>query len=618
MFSNFIYFLVALIIYTTAGLFEDTASFAGGVLFSSLMVNILFVLICQNAFRYVERKKDQLSFAKLDQVVNRYITRLSVLALVVFALNIYGFRIHLYLQGMALFEMMPTLGALLFLALFLFYLVVIWDASYRIQKSFISSQISKKEYILSNISFSLPALMPWFCLSIVADILGLLPWEPVSSLLNTSLGEFVYIALFLVAIAIFGPVLIKRLWHCKPLDDDEAKKKLEVVCRRAGLKYADILKWDLFGGHMITAGVMGLLGRYRYILVTPALLNALDDDQIEAVMLHEIGHVQRHHMLFYLLFFAGFIICSFFFFEPIGLMLYILPVYSMFKFIGIDQGTAHSILTAFTLITFFILYFRFVFGFYMRHFERQADLHIYQYKQDATPLITTFYKIAAYSRQAMEKPNWHHFSIAERVDFLEKCQKFPKLISVHHQNVKRLIALYFAGIIIASSFGYTINYGAAKEPFNDYVTKQFLFQQLDLHPENSDLYVLVGDYFYSRENFKKAIDSYENVLRVDPDNVHALNNLSMLFSTCRDEFFRNSERAKNLAQRALALKKEAFVWDTYAEALFANQEIAKAVAASKEAARIATDKRAFYESQVLRFEQAQGLNTSDSNGYPNG
>ncbi|MFN2437435.1 MAG: M48 family metalloprotease, partial [Desulfotignum sp.] len=89
-----------------------------------------------------------------------------------------------------------------------------------------------------------------------------------------------------------------------------ARSKIEAVCEKAGLRYADILKWDLFAGAMITAGVMGLVGRYRYILVTPALVQSLDDQEMEAVMLHEIGHVHHHHMLFYLFFFAGFIACN--------------------------------------------------------------------------------------------------------------------------------------------------------------------------------------------------------------------------------------------------------------------------------------------------------------------
>ncbi len=603
MFSNFLYFLIALVIYTTAGLFEDTTSFSGGVIVSSLFLNIVFVLVCQAAFKQLKKKIGHNSFDVVDNLVNKYISRLSILALIVFALNIYGFRLHLYLKGIGVFDFFPTLGALLFLSLFLFYLVVIWDASYKIQKSAFSGQISKQQYIVSNISFSLPALFPWFCLSIIADMMALIPYPPLQAVLATPAGEMTYIALFIVAIAIFGPVLIKRLWHCRPLEEGQEKKRLETICQNAGLGYSDILKWELFGGHMITAGVMGLVPRFRYILVTPALLNALNDAEIEAVMLHEIGHVQKHHMLFYLLFFAGFIACNFVFFEPIGLLLYILPVYGLFQFIGIDQGTAHSILSSLTLIVLFILYFRLIFGLYMRNFERQADLHIYHFKNNAQAMISTFYKIASYSRQSMEKPNWHHYSIGQRVRFLEHCQVRPKMIDKHHTKVKKLVSVYAIAVLFLFSCGYTLNYGWAKVPFYQFIEKNFLIQQLNLHPENSDIYVHVGDYFYSRENYQKAIDSYENVLRVDPENIHALNNLSWLFSTCPVMTFRDNQQALVLARKALTIKRESFILDTYAEALLVNKDIPNAIVAASEALALAKDKKNYYKSQIDRLEK---------------
>lgn len=615
MFSNFLYFLIALIIYTTAGLFEDTTAFEGGVLTDAFLVNLVFVLICHGVFKRIERKIGQVSLNMIDRQVSRSTARLSILALVVFAVDIYGFRLHLYLSGVTVFEIFPTLGALLFLSLFLAYLAIIWGASYSVQRAVFNGVVSKKEFVLSNISFSLPALFPWFILSLTADLLAMVEWAPLKKFLSTMAGELTYIGVFVAAIAVFAPVLIKRLWHCKPLDDPAVKRKLEAICHKTGLKYADILKWDLFGGHMITAGVMGLVGRFRYILVTPALLNSLNDEQIEAVMLHEIGHVQKHHMLFYLLFFAGFIVCSVLFFEPLGLLLYILPVYGIFQFIGIDQFTAHSIMSSLVLIILFILYFRLVFGLYMRNFERQADLHIFNFKSDAIPMITTFYRIAAYSRQAMDKPNWHHFSIGQRIRFLEKCQAFPQLINRHHAKVKKMILYYFVTAIAICLMGYSINYGFAKEPFHDYVNKTWLFQQLDLHPENSDLYAMVGDHYFSREEFKKAIDAYENVLRVDPVNFRALNNLSMLFSTCTDEAYRNGPRAVELARKALLQDNGSIAWDTYAEALAFNKDYILAVTASEKALELATERKKFYQEQLIRFEKlAASAKASQADG----
>ena len=66
--------------------------------------------------------------------------------------------------------------------------------------------------------------------------------------------------------------------------------------------YANILYWPIFGGRMITAGVMGLIKKFRYILVTNGLLQMLEPEEIDAVIAHEIGHIKKQHLLFYLLF----------------------------------------------------------------------------------------------------------------------------------------------------------------------------------------------------------------------------------------------------------------------------------------------------------------------------
>ena len=113
----------------------------------------------------------------------------------------------------------------------------------------------------------------------------------------------------------------------------------------------------------------------------------------------------------------------------------------------------------------------------------------------------------------------------------------------------------------------------------------------------------MGDYYYNRKNYGKAIDSYENVLMADPENVHALNNLSWLFSTCPKEEYRNGKKALEYAQRALVQKREAFILDTYAEALFINNDINTAVNVSKEAFNLSKDRKKYYKAQLLRFEE---------------
>ena len=255
------------------------------------------------------------------------------------------------------------------------------------------------------------------------------------------------------------------------------------------------------------------------------------------------------------------------------------------------------------LIVFFVAYFRFGFGVLMRNFERQADLHIFNFRPSPSALISTFYKIASLSRQSMDTPNWHHYSIGQRIRFLERCRQAPALITQHHRRVKRMMAGYLALAAMVFYAGYSISYGHYREGFEQYIAGKILSQQLDVDPDNSDLYVFVGDYYYNKQAFPKAINAYENVLRIDRENIHALNNLAWLLATCPDETFRDPEKSLDLASRAVALERESYLLDTYAEALFMNQRFAEALDVSRQALAITSDKQAYYQSQVERFRR---------------
>lgn len=605
MFSNFIYFLAALVIYSTSELFDKSSGFDPGAIGFCLGSTAVFALVCRIYFNRLSVLGKALPSQDIDQRVNTAVSRLSIAGLVLFAVNIYGFRVNHLLSGVAIFQWVPTLGALLFLGLFLFYLVLIWNFAYQIQKRFFTGSLTKKSFIFSNIAFCLPALLPWCFLSLLADCLGLLPFDGLNRFLNSTGGEVSYILFFVIAISVFGPALIQRLWGCRPLTAGFNRQRIEKTCQMAKLNYRDILVWNLFGGGMITAGVMGIVGRFRYILVTPALLACLDDDEIQGVILHEIGHVYHRHMLFYMFFFAGFIACNFVFFEPLMLMIYLInPLYDGAAFLGLNQNTAHAAVTCLVLIGLFILYFRFIFGLFMRHFERQADLHIFKYTDSPSALISTFYKIASLSRQSIDKPNWHHFSIGRRIDFLEQCRMNPALIQNHHGKVTKMIAGYVLAVGVIFFLGYSLSYGRLNTSFTRFAAGKILSRQLEFNPDNSDLYVQMGDFYYDARQYDKATVAYENVLKIDPVNVHALNNLAWLLATCPDKAFRDAPKSLDLARRAVDIQKEAYILDTYAEALYLNNHKSQALAAAKQALEISTERKQYYKDQVTRFEKA--------------
>ena len=608
MFTNFIYVLIALILYSTctfSGVADSMPESPFKAVMTAAAVMFIFTAICKSIFHKMNAQADRMptDVSDLDHQLERALSRLSALGIVLFAFDLYVLRLHMIPSGLPLFKIFPTLQALIFLGLFLSYLAIVWKYAWKVQKRFFSGTVSQKEYILSNISFALPALLPWFLLSLTADLIELIPFEQPKGFLATPMGEICYVLTFLVAVACFGPLLIKKIWGCRPLEHGPARTRIEAVCKKAHLEYADILRWELFGGTMITAGVMGLWGRYRYILVTPALLHALEPEEVDAVIIHEIGHIQKKHIHFYLFFFVGYIACTYALFDPMILLYYSDPLIKLIAYSGMNQGMGVTLILSVALIALFLLYFRYVFGFYMRNFERQADIHVYRYLPSAAPMIRTFYKIAGFNRPAWDKPNWHHYSIRERVAFLAQCERDPSVIHEHHRKVKRMIQGYIVVLVLIGIAGYHFNFGNGKDQLNRMVAEKILTEQLANTPHDMELLLLAGDYYYDANEFKGAIQYYTQAIHIDPLNSHALNNLAWLYATCPDPMYQDHTKALQLATKALQSNPAPHILDTYAEACFLNGLFDEAAKASTEALKRATDRLAYYRKQQKRFEK---------------
>ncbi|MCP4049429.1 MAG: M48 family metalloprotease, partial [bacterium] len=173
-------------------------------------------------------------------------------------------------------------------------------------------------------------------------------------------------------------------------------------------KYSNILKWPVFGGSLITAGVMGVFRKFRYVLVTPALMKYLEPEEFDAVIAHEIGHIKRRHIFLYLLFLLGFSAISYSLFD---LFRFVIIYFGLDDTLRTMSPLLRSILISFIPATLFIVYFRYIFGYFMRNCEREADIFVYSLMDSAKPMISTFNKIASINRMPKDKPSWHHFSI---------------------------------------------------------------------------------------------------------------------------------------------------------------------------------------------------------------
>ena len=403
--------------------------------------------------------------------------------------------------------------------------------------------------------------------------------------------------------------MIQKFWRCKPLEAGDHRKRIEKLCKKADLAYADILYWPIFGGKMITAGVMGLLKKFRYILVTPSLLRLLEPEEIDAVIAHEIGHVKRKHLLFYLLFFVGYMLLSYVTFDIILFgIIYAEPVYWFINKTGFDQTTIFSALFSLVIIFIFLIYFRFIFGFYMRNFERQADIYVYALFDSAKPLISTLEKIVTTSGQSADRPNWHHFSIKERIDYLQKCESNSRWIGRHNRKVNKSIGIYLAGLLLIGIIGYQLNLGAIGEKLNQGFLEKVIVRELQKSPDSANLYRVLGDLYYNRKNYEGVIDAYEKALEIRLDNSHVLNNLAWSYATCEIESLRDPGRALQLSKLAVSIEQSSHIYDTLAESYFANGMFREAIESGEQALKLSKDNRSYYKAQLKKFREAASSN----------
>ena len=607
MFSNFIYFIVALI---TLTLYEPTASPASSrmeALLGFIVIVGLFAIFTRNQFRRLARTAGEESTRWLDRRFGQLVTRHSILALACFAAEVWVLELPSHLSGLAVFSLLPTIRDFFFLLLFVGHLTIVWTFAYEAQQAIYRSDIERGEYVYSNLAFSLPVLLPWALMFGVVDLLRLLPFDFLKHALDSAIGQSITFLIFLVVAAVFAPVMIQRVWRCRPLEPGALRQRIEALCRTAGVRYADIVYWPIFGGRMITAAVMGLVGRFRYILVTDALLHLLTPDELDQVIAHEIGHVKRNHLLLYLLFLLGFMLISYAAYPlSLALLLVFEPALNFMLMMKIDPAGITYALYALLLVCGVLLYFRYIFGFFIRNFERQADLFIFRLFPTARPLISTFDKIVLHSGQPAEKPNWHHFSIKERIDYLRLSESDAGWIHRHDRKVRRAIGLFLASLAILAYGVLQLNtaVGQGGTRLDLAVIEKYLESKESHGPEDAVLYGLAGNLHLEREEPAEALLAYEKAVALNPNQPDILNNLAWLLATSKNPSTRDPQRSLLLAQRAIRLKPAPHIWDTLAEALYANGRIAEAIQAEENALSMNPEDRHIYEEQLKKFKQA--------------
>jgi STE24 endopeptidase len=130
----------------------------------------------------------------------------------------------------------------------------------------------------------------FFWILIVANL-------PSTIMKNYVLMFFIFLV-FLASIMTFSSYVILFLGKAKKLSNEKLRNELLALAKDFGVKIKDVVCIDLYGPKAANAGITGILPRFRYIFLTNYLLEKFDENEIKAVVAHELAHAKKRHLIY--------------------------------------------------------------------------------------------------------------------------------------------------------------------------------------------------------------------------------------------------------------------------------------------------------------------------------
>lgn len=425
---------------------------------------------------------DFVQYSRALAVYHRTSGMLRLLLLVALAYNVFFSQWPMVLNRISLLNSAPGLAPLVGLAPYCVSLLLMWWLLYPVERHARHACERKATWTRGQfVSFFfrhqfLVLAIPLSILFLVFSVTGQYrAWF--TSQLGTPMAADMVLGAALIIVFLVSPVMMRYVWTTSSLPDGPLRKRLLKLCDQIGLRVRDILVWHS-DRMMANAAVMGIISRFRYILLSDALLESMTDDEIEAVFGHEAGHVRHHHIPYFIVF----AVVSLLILQGIAEGLILLRQ----KGIGatvIDRQFV-EIASVSAVLPLWLLGF----GAISRRFERQADAFgaicaavdgrqqpcpiacsTHHGRDDGTAVpseslcamgvhifISALRKVADLNGVAIREWSWRHSSIASRIHFLAAqagdvalARSFAKRIRI----IKRaLLGLCVVGLLVAGLY----------------------------------------------------------------------------------------------------------------------------------------------------------------------
>lgn len=541
----------------------------------------------------MERTNSPKEFHRLSE-------KLQWMSLLPLLFDFYILDLKYYIQTISAAQTLPSIIDLAGISLFLFYMSIAWRSSWRTARINNMSENSFTDELALKLRLLFPALLPFAIISVLSDLLSMFQFS--QEFMQTIYGRLSVLAAFTFALIFFIPPVIKYLWGCEPVPEGPLRDLLENFTRKEKLSFAEFLIWPL-EGRLCTAAVVGIVPAFRYILITPCLLEHLNKEEIEAVLAHECAHVKKRHILWYIFFLSVYSFVIYKLFDTAWIWLCTKIFFVEFLVAIKDISSLTAILAIIPVAGTMVLYFRFIMGYFMRNFEREADLAVFDIQPHPFNLISALEKIAILAGNIRNKPSWHHFSIAERVEFLQYAAVRKKMIKEHKNKLLKSTAIFMTMALFLGITPYLLPVKNWKNNIEINLAHLYIEQLASHGEEKPEWYMATGQLFAENKRYLEAVSAYEKALKLSPGHPDILNNYAWLLVTADDAKVRDPERALKYALLAAEIKPHSgYILDTLALCLFMNGRQEEAVEIERKALRVDPKNREYYRKQLKKFQ----------------
>ena len=252
-----------------------------------------------------------------------------------------------------------------------------------IEENFGFNKTTKKLFFLDKIKgWVMSALFGGVILSM---IIAFFNWAGTSFWLYA----WIVVAIFALFMNLFYSKLIVPLFNKQtPLEDGSLKQKIETYAQEVGFELKNIFVIDGSKRSTKANAYFSGFGKEKRVTLYDTLINDLEEDEIVAVLAHEVGHYKKKHIVFNL--FASMV--------TMGLTLFLLSLFvnnpEVSTAIGVSIPSFHAALIGFGILYSPISELTGLFmNFLSRKFEYQAD----DYAKNtfaALPLISSLKKLS--------------------------------------------------------------------------------------------------------------------------------------------------------------------------------------------------------------------------------